>query len=88
MNILKRRLTHLWSRQTSRPNPPHSWPRQFPDRTFVTIGEPMKISGTVLLPGRYAFRPLGPEGERTLFQIFNGDQTRLLATLPVAADSR
>jgi hypothetical protein len=86
MSILKRRLTNLWRRQTTTP-PPQPWPCQFPDRIFVTIGEPTKISGTVLLPGRYAFRPLDPGTERTPVQIFNEDQTRLVATLPAVSDN-
>jgi hypothetical protein len=82
MSILKRRLTDLWSRQTTAPNPPRPWPNQCPDRRMlVTISEPMKISGTVLLPGRYVFLLLDPRAERNLVQIFNEDQTRLIATI-------
>jgi hypothetical protein len=87
MSIVKRRLTRLWRRETTAPNPPRPWPGQFPDRIFVTISEPMKISGTVLLPGTYAFRPLDTGAERPLVQIFNEDQTRLVATFPAVSNN-
>jgi len=87
MSIVKRRLTSLWRRQTAAPNPPRPWPGQFPDRIFVTISEPMKISGTVLLPGTYAFRPLDTGADRPLVQIFNEDQTRLVATFPAVSNN-
>jgi len=87
MNIVKRRLTRLWRRETTAPNPPRPWPGQFPDRIFVTISEPMKISGTVLLPGTYAFRPLDTGADRPLVQIFNEDQTRLVATFPAVSNN-
>ena len=87
MSIVKRRLTNLWRRRTTTPNPPRPWPGQFPDRMFVTISEPMKISGTVLLPGAYAFRPLDTGADRPLVQIFNEDQTRLVATFPAVSNN-
>ena len=87
MSFLKRRLTSLWQRQTTTPNPPRPRAGQFPDGMFVTIRAPIKISGTVLLPGRYAFRPLNPGAERTLVQIFNEDLTRLVATFPAVSDN-
>jgi hypothetical protein len=88
MDILKRRLNDLWRRETAAPSPPHPWPVQCPDsKIIVTICEPMKISGTVLLPGRYAFRPLDPGTERSAVQIFNEDQTRLFATVAPGPNS-
>ena len=85
MSILKRRLTELWSRQTTAPHPPCPWPIQCPDsRMLVTISEPMRISGTVLPPGRYAFLLRDPRAECNLVQIFNEDQTRLVATFTTA----
>ncbi len=85
MSTLTRRLVHLWSHQSTAPTPPHPWPTLHPDRIFLTLGEPLKIRETVLLPGRYAFRPLDPAAEQTPVQIFNEDQTTLLATLASVA---
>jgi hypothetical protein len=48
---------------------------------LVTITEPMKISGTVLGPGRYAFRPLDPCAASSSVLILNEDETKLLATV-------
>ena len=82
MSIVKQRLANLWRRQTIEPNPPRLWPNQYPDsRMVMTIREPMKISGTMLLPGRYACRPLNLGTQHSLVQIFNEDLTRLVVTL-------
>jgi hypothetical protein len=81
MSILKRRLIHLWRHQSTLPNPPHPWPAVYPDSIFVTLAEPMKISGTMLSPGRYEFRPLDPGAEHPLLQVFSEDHTTLVATL-------
>jgi hypothetical protein len=54
---------------------------------LVSISEPMRISGTVLLPGRYAFLLLEHGAEHNLVQIFNEDQTKLFATLSAVSDN-
>ena len=86
MSFLKRRLTNLWRHQATTPDPPRPGPPQFPDGIVVTIREPMKIPGTVLSSGRYVFRLPHPEAERDLVQIFNEDQTRLVATFTAVPD--
>jgi hypothetical protein len=87
MSIVKLRLTDLWRRQSNAPTPPRPWPIRYPEsRMLLTIREPMNISGTVLLPGRYAFRLLYPGSERTPVQVFNEDQTRLVATFTSVSD--
>lgn len=48
---------------------------------LVTINEPMKIAGTVLLPDTYVFRALDPGIERSPVQIFDEDQEMLFATV-------
>jgi hypothetical protein len=84
MSILKRRLIRLWDRQSTAPTIPHLWPRPFPKQISVTLGGPTTISGTLLLRGRYEFRPLDPGAQRTPIQVFNADQTTLVATLASA----
>jgi len=87
MSIVKRRLTHLWRRETTAPNPPRPWPGQYPDsRMLLTISEPLKISGTLLLSGRYAFLLIDPGAEHTLVHILNEDQTRIVATFPAVSN--
>ena len=88
MSLLKRRLIHLWSQQTTAPKPPRPCPTLYPDRIFLTVGESLKIRETVLLPGRYVFRPVDPGAERTPVQIFNENQTTLVATLQAASESK
>ena len=88
MITLKRRLTDLWQRQGARPDSPQSWPDQLDEhKMVVTIREPMKLTGMVLVPGKYAFRMLDPGVEPNLVQIFNEDQTRLLGTLSTVSHS-
>ena len=87
MSTLKRRLNSLWKRQTSVSEAPRPLPARFADRMVVTISEPMKLSGTVLLPGKYAFRMLDPGSEHNLVQIFNEDQTTLMATLTTMSEN-
>jgi hypothetical protein len=53
----------------------------------VTFIEPMKISGTILLPGRYVFRLLDPGSARNYVEIFNEDQTRLVAEIAPVWDN-
>ena len=84
MGILKRRLLHLWDCQTNAPIVPHPWTNQFAKKISVTLGGATRISGTMLLPGRYEFRPLEPGVQHSPFQVFNADQTTLVATLASA----
>ncbi len=84
MSILKRRLINLWDRQTIAPFSAHPWPRDFHDQISVTLGVPTIISGTVLQAGRYEFRPLHRGVEHTPVQVFNADQTKLVATFATA----
>jgi hypothetical protein len=81
MSLLKRRLNDLWQRQAATIEVPHLWPCQSTEQMLVTITEPMKISGTVLGPGRYAFRPLDPCAASSSVLILNEDETKLLATV-------
>ena len=84
MSILKRRLLHLWDCQTTAPIIPRPWPGHFAKKISVTLGGPTMISGTMLLPGRYEFRPLDPGAQQSPFQVFNADRTTLVATLASA----
>ncbi len=81
MDLLKQRLTHLWMRQTPPAFPPQPEQSHIPYRMGVTVNEPMKISGTVLLPGRYVFRLLDPGTERNRVEIFEEDRARPVAEL-------
>ena len=86
MSLLKRRLTNLWRHQTTTAIPLPPGPSQFTHRMVVTFREPMKISGTVLLPGRYVFRLLDLGTHRNVAQDFKEDSTELVATFTAVPD--
>jgi hypothetical protein len=77
---MMRPLINLWLRQTTTAIPPRPGQGQFSGRIVVTFREPMKISGTVLLPGRYVFRLQDLGTDRNVVQIFKEDPTDLVAT--------
>ncbi len=54
---------------------------QFDHQTKVTINEPVDVSGTVLPPGQYIFKLADDQADRSIVQIFNEDQTHLMATI-------
>jgi hypothetical protein len=81
MDLLEQRLTNLWLRQTTPSNTPDPEQEQFPNRMGVTFREPMKISGTMLMPGRYVFQLPDPGTQPNHVEIFNEDQTKLVANI-------
>jgi hypothetical protein len=81
MGLLMQRLTDLWERPTTPPTAPCPVQNQIPSRMGVTFREPMNISGTVLMPGRYVFRLLDPGTARNPVEVFNEDQTKLIARI-------
>ena len=46
----------------------------------------MKISGTVLLPGRYVFRLQDKGTDRNVVEVFKEDSTELVATFTGVRD--
>jgi hypothetical protein len=50
-------------------------------KTIVTLGEPMDVEGTVLLPGRYVMKLADSDSDRHIVTIWNADETRLFATV-------
>lgn len=83
MSLLKR-LDILSSRQAATPNPQRPRRGRFPDRIVVTITEPVRISGPVLLPGRYLYRLLNLGTDRNVIMVFKEDSTELVAALTEA----
>lgn len=88
MRPLKQRLGNLWLRQTRRLSRPRAMADQNTDRIHVALKEPLCIAGTVLPPGKYLFWLLDPEADRSVVQVFDEDQARLVATFMSAADHR
>ena len=83
MDLLEQRLTNLWLRRTTPSNHPAAEvvPEQFPTRMGVTFRAPTRISDTVLTPGRYVFLLPDPGAEPNHLNIFNDDQTALIANM-------
>jgi hypothetical protein len=58
-------------------------------RTVVTFSAPVEIPGNKVLPaGTYVFKLLDSTGTRNVVQIYNEDETRMLATILGISDSR
>lgn len=49
--------------------------------TTVELNAPVEVPGTVLPPGQYIFKLADSQAERTIVQIFNQDQSQILATV-------
>ena len=89
MDRLIQRLNSIWERQGPSLLPPHPEHDPFSSTMGVTFKKPMKISGTMLSPGRYEFRLLLPgtkhkwdaSGRRDRVELFSRDQTRPVAEL-------
>ncbi len=58
------------------------------ERTILTFNRPVEIPGKVLARGTYVFQLVDPGYERNVVQIFNKNQSRLVATLITVPDYR
>lgn len=50
-------------------------------RSVITISQPLDVSGTVLKPGKHVLRLADSAVDRHIVRIFNGDETKLEATV-------
>jgi hypothetical protein len=86
MGLVKRRLTNLWRRQGTTPNPPRLGPGQFSDSIRVTFRHATKISGTVLLPGRYLFHLQAVGTDRNVVEVLKEGSTERVTTFTAVPD--
>ena len=56
-------------------------------KTTLTFNEPVQVPGTTLSAGTYVFK-LADTEDRTIVQIWNEDETRLIATILAVGDYR
>lgn len=56
-------------------------------KTTLTFNEPVQVPGTTLSAGTYVFK-LADSSDRTIVQIWNEDETRLITTILAIADYR
>jgi hypothetical protein len=54
--------------------------------TSITFDNPMEIPGQVLPAGTYVFKTLDNTVAQNIVQVWNGDQTQLVATLHVVPE--
>ena len=80
MSLVERRLTTLWLRQTRTPFSPRAKIDQYTARMLVKLTAPLQIAGTVVPPGIYVLRTLDRGADCNLAEIFNEDETELVAT--------
>lgn len=57
-------------------------------KTVVKFNEPVEVPGHVLAPGQYVMKLADLPADRDVVQIFNKDETRLLATVMAIPDYR
>ncbi len=57
-------------------------------KTVVTFGDSVEIPGQVLPPGTYVFKLANSISDRHIVQIWNEDQSQLIATLMTIPDYR
>lgn len=50
-------------------------------KTVLTVNRTIDVADTVLDPGQYVFRLLDASNDRHVVQIFNGDQSHIIATV-------
>jgi LPXTG-motif cell wall-anchored protein len=56
--------------------------------TKLTFNEPVQVPGATLPAGTYVFKLADSEGDRTIVQVFNADQTKLITTILAIPDYR
>jgi hypothetical protein len=49
--------------------------------TVVTLNTSVAVPGHVLAPGKYVFKLGDSQSDRNIVQIFNGDQSHIIATV-------
>jgi hypothetical protein len=83
MDLLEQRLNELWLRKTTPSNhlEPEPEPEPLTHVMGVTFREPVTISGAMLMPGRYLFQLPDPRVRPHHVEIFNEDQTKLVANV-------
>jgi LPXTG-motif cell wall-anchored protein len=66
---------------------PNARADEWDKKTTLTFNEPVQVPGTTLSAGTYVFK-LADSSDRTIVQIWNEDETRLITTILAIADYR
>lgn len=59
----------------------NSWADPWNKKTVITINNPMQIPGAVLSPGKYVFKLADSPSNRHIVQVFNEDESNIIATV-------
>jgi hypothetical protein len=59
----------------------NSWADPWNKKTVITINNPMQIPGAVLQPGTYVFKLTDSSSNRHIVQVFDKDETNVIATV-------
>jgi hypothetical protein len=54
---------------------------EWDQKTIITISQPVAVQGTILPAGRYVLKLHDSPSNRSVVSIFNGEETRLIATV-------
>jgi hypothetical protein len=57
-------------------------------KTFVHVYAPIELPGHVLIPGRYVFQLMNSSSDRHILEVWNKDQTHLVALVMANAAYR
>jgi len=57
-------------------------------KTILTVNETIIIPGALLTPGRYVFKLLDSQSDRHIVQVFNEDETYVIATIMAIPNER
>src|SRR5579864_6811572 len=66
---------------------PNARADEWDKKTTLVFNEPIQVPGTTLSAGTYVFK-LADTSDRTIVQIWNEDETRLITTVLAVADYR
>jgi hypothetical protein len=59
----------------------NSWADPWNKKTVITINNPTQIPGAVLSPGKYVFKLADSPSNRHIVQVFNEDESNIIATV-------
>jgi hypothetical protein len=57
-------------------------------KTILTVNETITIPGALLTPGKYVFKLLDSQSDRHIVQVFNEDETFVIATIMAIPNER
>jgi hypothetical protein len=67
---------------------PRAQADQWNKKTVITVNEPMRIPGLTLQPGKYVLKLADSSANRHIVQVFNEDESQILATILAIPNER